>query len=43
MKKVAEKLRISQTMLSLYINEARPMPEHIEKGIKEIIKVYSAL
>jgi len=40
-KKVSEKLGISNVLLSYYINGTRPMPEHIENKLKEIINIYS--
>ena len=41
-KKIAEKLGISNIMLSHYLN-SRPMPEHIEKKLKAILKSYSSI
>ena len=41
-KKIAEKLGISQVMLSHYLN-TRPMPKHIEDKLKYIIKTYSKI
>lgn len=42
-KKVAEKLGISNVLLSYYINGARSIPINIEDDLKKIIKIYSEL
>lgn len=34
---VANKIGISNVLLSYYINKTRPMPEHIEKKLKSIL------
>ena len=43
LQKVAEKIGISNVLLSYYLNDVRPMPEHIENKLRELIKVYSAI
>lgn len=34
---IAKQLGISNVLLSYYLNETRPMPEHIKKGLKQIL------
>lgn len=41
--KVAEKLGISNVLLSYYLNNVRPIPEHIEKKLKELLSMYSSV
>jgi len=43
LQKVAEKIGISNVLLSYYLNGVRPMPEHIEKKLKQIISIYSEI
>jgi len=35
---LANKLGVKQPELSMWLNEVRPMPEHIERQIKLLIK-----
>jgi predicted transcriptional regulator len=35
---IANRLGISQVLFSYYITGSRPMPEHIERKLKEILK-----
>jgi predicted transcriptional regulator len=34
---IAEQIGISRTLLSFYLNAVRPIPEHIEERLKEIL------
>ena len=34
---IAKKIGISNVLLSYYLNGTRPMPEHIEKKLKELL------
>lgn len=34
---IAEKIGISKVLFSFYITGSRPMPEHIERKLKEIL------
>lgn len=35
---VAKKLGVSQTMLSYYLNETRPIPDNLETELKILLK-----
>lgn len=41
--KIAEKLEISNVLLSYYLNDTRPIPEHIEKKLKDILAYYESV
>lgn len=41
--RIAERLGISNVLLSYYLNGTRPMPEHIDKKLKELISMYQAI
>ena len=41
--RIAERLGISNVLLSYYLNGTRPMPEHIDRKLKEIISMYQAV
>jgi predicted transcriptional regulator len=34
---IAKKIGISNVLLSYYLNGTRPMPEHIERKLKELL------
>jgi predicted transcriptional regulator len=34
---VAEQIGISNVLLSYYLNETRPMPDHIDKKLEELL------
>lgn len=35
---IANKIGISKVMLSFYLTGTRPMPEHIERKLKDVLK-----
>lgn len=41
--RIAERIGISNVLLSYYLNGTRPIPEHIEVKLKEIISMYQAI
>jgi predicted transcriptional regulator len=41
--RIAKKIGISNVLLSYYLNGTRPMPEHIDLKLKELISMYQAI
>lgn len=40
---IAKKIGISAVLLSYYLNGTRPVPEHIDKKLKELIIMYQSI